>query len=63
MNLIRKMLQLFRHSGMDRRNPDCRDAPKVRAVHYMLILVSSLSQNPRLIIGRELGKSSRPLGA
>ena len=31
--LIRKMLQLFRHSGMDRRKPDCRDAPKTRAVH------------------------------
>jgi|GEM_PF-5350590 len=28
----------------------------------MLILVSSLSQNPRLIIGRELGKTNRPLG-
>gem|GEM_PF-4549202 len=25
-NLIRKMHPLFRHSGMDRRNPDCRDA-------------------------------------
>ena len=22
------MFQLFRHSGMDRRNPDCRDAAK-----------------------------------
>ena len=24
------MFQLFRHSGMDRRNPDCRDAHKPR---------------------------------
>jgi len=23
------MLQLSRHSGMDRRNPDCRDATKL----------------------------------
>ncbi len=26
--LIWKIFQLFRHSGMDRRNPDCMDAHK-----------------------------------
>ena len=42
-NLIRKMFQLSRHSGMDRRNPDCRDAlnPAIHIAYLPAIRVGT----------------------